>query len=124
FKAYAASRLATVFFTQELAARLEPRNVTANCLHPGHVATGMWNLWPKRKLLGRIIGSIMSRFLMTPDQGAETTLYLALSEDPAGITGKYFSKSMQADANPQCANQAVQQRLWKLSEELTGIASR
>ena len=121
FRAYAASRLATVLFTQELALRVKDFGVTVNSLHPGHVSTNIWNLWPKRKLLTRLLGFIMNRFLRTPEEGAATPVYLAGSEEPAGMTGTYFDSCRPAKTNPVCSDSMLRRHLWELSEKLTGI---
>jgi NAD(P)-dependent dehydrogenase (short-subunit alcohol dehydrogenase family) len=120
FRAYAASRLATVLFTQELAERLLDQGITANSLHPGHVATNIWSLWPKLKPLNNILLKIMARFLLTAEEGAETSLYLACSEDVAGETGRYYDKCLPADVNPICSDRGLRRRLWDVSSELTG----
>ena len=121
FKAYASSRLATALFTAELADRLKGTGVTANSLHPGHVATNIWNLSPGHPFVGRALKGIMRHFLITPEEGAATTLYLACSDEVAGVTGKYFDKCRPAEANPLCEDSELRKRLWDVSEELTSI---
>lgn len=120
FKAYAASRLATALFTRELADRLQNTGITANTLHPGHAATNIWNLFPGYPAIGRLINGMMRRFLITPEEGAKTTLYLAGSPDVEGVTGSYFDKSLPAEGNPACEDRDMRKKLWDLSIELTG----
>jgi NAD(P)-dependent dehydrogenase (short-subunit alcohol dehydrogenase family) len=134
FKAYAASRLATVFFTQELAERLadtatgresddqQTATITANCLHPGHVATNIWSIWKEGSPMNRLLGWVMKRFLISPEEGALTSLYLAGSDEVADVTGKYFDECRQGETNPLCADRTLQKGLWEVSEELTGIS--
>jgi len=121
-KAYGASRLATVFFTQELAERLKEKDITVNSLHPGHVDTNMWDLWgPERKWYQSIINGIIKFFLISAEEGAQTSIYLASSNEVKGITGKYFAKKKMKAASKKCSNIKLQKELWQLSERLTGI---
>src|ERR1700680_4313346 len=84
-RAYGQSKLALVLFTYELARRLEGTGVTANCLHPGFVATNI----AQRDLprLARIAAKLIFRFGTSPEKGANTSLYLATSPDIEGVTG-------------------------------------
>ena len=87
---YSASKLMNILFTYELARRLQGKNVTANCLHPGVVATGFGRNdegWLKALIR---IGSV---FFISPEKGAETSIYLATSDDVEGVSGKYFASA-------------------------------
>ena len=86
-KAYSQSKLALVLFTYELARRLEGTGVTANCLHPGAVATNIWG-----RPLGpfSFLGRLSRLFLISPEKGAKTSVYLVTSKAVEGVTGKYF----------------------------------
>jgi NAD(P)-dependent dehydrogenase (short-subunit alcohol dehydrogenase family) len=89
FKAYSQSKLANVLFTFELSRRLKGIGVTANCFHPGTVRTNFG------KGLGGIGGAIfplIGVFMIPPEKGSETQVYLASSPDVEGVTGKYFSR--------------------------------
>ena len=121
FKAYANSRLATVLFTQELAERLVDTRVTVNALHPGHVATGIWNLWPKQKRLQSVLNKVLNMFMISPEQGAQTSIYLATSGDIAGITGKYFDNKETKLPSPICNDKELQVALWQHSAVLVGL---
>ena len=122
FKAYGASRLATVFFTQELAERLKGKDIMVNALHPGHVDTNMWNLWGAgRKWYQSMINGIIKHFLISPEEGAQTSIYLASSNEVKGVTGKYFAKEKIKAASKKCSDIKLQKELWQLSERLTGI---
>jgi NAD(P)-dependent dehydrogenase (short-subunit alcohol dehydrogenase family) len=119
FKAYARSKLANVLFTYELARRLEGTGVTANCLHPGVVRTNF----------GRVSDSAMgwgarvaAPFMISPEKGAKTSIYLASSPEVEGVTGKYFVKSKPARSSALSYNVEAARRLWDVSARLTGVA--
>jgi NAD(P)-dependent dehydrogenase (short-subunit alcohol dehydrogenase family) len=117
-KVYAQSKLANVLFTYTLAERLAGTGITVNCLHPGVVASGFGQYAsPAMKKLF----SLLRPFLLTPEKGARTTLYLALSDEAAGITGKYFKNKKQVASSALSYDKDMQTKLWALSEELTGI---
>jgi NAD(P)-dependent dehydrogenase (short-subunit alcohol dehydrogenase family) len=120
FLAYAASKLAIVFFTQELAERLEGR-VRVNAVHPGHVATHMWEIFPRFPLLQSMLNMISNQLMISTDEAADSILYLTTAEEIAGISGKYFDEKVQRAASKKCRNLAFQKDLFKLSEKLTSI---
>jgi NAD(P)-dependent dehydrogenase (short-subunit alcohol dehydrogenase family) len=114
--AYSRSKLANVMFTFALARRLEGTGVTANCLHPGVVAT---NLLPRRL---RLIKPLLSRVIFNPERGAQTTLYLALSSEVTGMNGRYFDEHhVVQTASPIACDVALQESLWSASERWTGL---
>lgn len=115
-RAYGTSKLANICFTFELARRLEGRGVTANCLHPGVVAT---NFGASASSLFRFAVKAVQPFLLDADQGAATTIYLASSPDVEGVTGKYFIRKKVAKTSAEAADPAVARRLWEVSERLT-----
>jgi len=90
WRAYGRSKLANILFTRELARRLERTGVTANCLHPGFVATGFGDNNRSPLRLGIAIGKLVAAIPV--QRGAETSVYLASSPDLDGVTGKYFSR--------------------------------
>jgi retinol dehydrogenase 12 len=116
-RAYSQSKLANVLFTYALARRLEGAGITANCLHPGGVATGFGQNTPGAlKLLMRLVRP----FLITPEQGAATSIYLASSPDVEGVSGKYFAKCKSARSSAASHDEALQERLWALSATQIG----
>ena len=118
---YAQTKLANVLFTKELARRLKDTCVTANALHPGTVATG---------LFGRFLGlPRWLRFLsdwygISPEEGAETSIYLATAPEVANATGEYFKNRRPYPCNPIAEDPQVAARLWELSEAMTGLKER
>jgi NAD(P)-dependent dehydrogenase (short-subunit alcohol dehydrogenase family) len=120
-KAYGRSKLANLYFTYELARRLEGASVTANTMHPGFVRTNMAanNGWLVRLFLPLVhLGSL------TPEQGARTIVYLASSPEVEGITGKFFVREREMASDPVSYDESAAQRLWEVSEEMTGLSGR
>lgn len=117
-KAYGQSKLANVLFTYELARRLEGTGVSANCLHPGVVRTNI-----TRDLPGFIkpFANIFLRFVLSPERGAETSIYLASSPEVEGVTGRYFEKCAEAPSNEESRDEQIAKRLWKISVGMTGV---
>ena len=117
---YGQSKLANILFTYELARRLAGTGVTVNCLHPGAIASGLWtnNGWFAQFLMqaGRL-------FLKTPEQGAQTTIYLATSDKVEGVTGKYFANCREKASNKESYEADVARRLWEISEKMTAASS-
>jgi NAD(P)-dependent dehydrogenase (short-subunit alcohol dehydrogenase family) len=120
FQTYGASKLANILFTYELARRLEGSGVTANCLHPGFVGTnfGQGGGGPVALLL-----RAARPFILTPEQGAQTSIYLAASPEVEGITGKYFVDRRPRTSSAQSYSREAQARLWTISEELAGLVT-
>jgi NAD(P)-dependent dehydrogenase (short-subunit alcohol dehydrogenase family) len=121
-KVYGLSKLANVYFTTELARRLETTGVTANCLHPGTVATGYGRDGDTHGLFTLGL-RIASPFFMSPEKGALTSVYLSSSPEVANVTGKYFIKCREKKLSPFAADPEAAKRLWKESEELISQAS-
>ncbi|MDH3640862.1 MAG: SDR family NAD(P)-dependent oxidoreductase [Gammaproteobacteria bacterium] len=120
-RVYSRSKLANVMMTLALARRLEATTVAANCLHPGVVAS---NIVPADSPVLRWAGNLklVKRFMRTTEQGAATSIYLALSPEVDGISGKYFNEHQQMiEPSPLACDVDAQERLWQKSLELTGI---
>lgn len=118
FKAYGATKLANILFTRELASRLKGSGVTANCLHPGVVAT---NIFSGLGVLGRLFGVVSRPFLLSASRGAETTVHLATAADVAGTSGEYFARRRPVDTSAAGRDEAMGRRLWEQSAAMTGI---
>lgn len=115
YAAYNQSKLMNVLFSNALAHRLRGKGVTSNTLHPGAVRSG-FNYNPGGLI--QIVFSLTKLFLITPEQGAQTSLYLATSPEVEGVSGQYFANKKQRRANPIAYDKAAQERLWALSEHL------
>jgi NAD(P)-dependent dehydrogenase (short-subunit alcohol dehydrogenase family) len=120
FAAYGRSKLANILFTRELARRLGGTSVTANCLHPGFVATRFGEgsggvlqaLFPIAKL-----------FALSPEKGAETIVYLASSPEVAAATGLYYVKRQPTTPSAEARDDTAAARLWAESEKIAAGAA-
>ncbi len=117
-RAYCQSKLANVLWTYELARRLQGSGVTANCFHPGVVATSFGG----GISLFRWFYRVARRFVRTPEKGAETAIYLASSPEVEGVTGKYFYDCKPIQSSARSYDQATARRLWQVSAQLTGLS--
>jgi NAD(P)-dependent dehydrogenase (short-subunit alcohol dehydrogenase family) len=118
YKVYGRSKLCNILFTRELARRWSGMGVTANCLHPGFVATrfgdGSGGFLSRAVRLAKI-------FAISPEKGAETIVYLASSPDVAGVSGEYFYQCRPATPTREARDDAAAERLWMESARLAGI---
>ena len=113
-RAYAQSKLANILFTYELAARLTGTGVTANCLHPGYVNTGLMRESPDW------MRALWRPFLPNADRGARSALYLATAPELNTVTGGYFERCRPARSSRRSYDAAARRRLWDASAALTG----
>ena len=113
--AYAQSKLANVMHTFALARRMAGTGISVNCLHPGVVATNLLPRWL------RVIKPLFTRVMLDAERGARTTIYLALDQSVAGITGHYFDEyQVPRSASPLANDVELQESLWTMSAEWTG----
>jgi NAD(P)-dependent dehydrogenase (short-subunit alcohol dehydrogenase family) len=105
YSAYATSKLANILFTRALAARLAGSNVTANCLHPGVVDT-------------KLLHAGFSMKGASVEKGARTSVYLATSDQVAGVTGEYFDNCRAATTSRRARDEKLAEALWHRSEAL------
>jgi NAD(P)-dependent dehydrogenase (short-subunit alcohol dehydrogenase family) len=120
--AYANSKLANVCFTLDLAAQLEDTGITVNAVHPGHVATNIWRIWPEERWYQTLLIKIMNRAAISAQEGAQPSIYLATSDEVRGVTGQYFDKQQPKAVSPKCDDLHMRRALWQLSEELVGLS--
>jgi NAD(P)-dependent dehydrogenase (short-subunit alcohol dehydrogenase family) len=119
--AYGASKLANILFTLELANRLAGSGVTANCLHPGVVATNIFTAFGGRT--GKVFTVLLRPFMLSPADGAKTSIYLASSPEVANVTGKFFDKCRAVMPTAAAQDSAAAKRLWEISAKLTRLSS-
>ena len=118
FKVYGRSKLCNILYTRELARRWAGTGITANCLHPGFVATRFGDR--SGGLLSYGV-RIAKTFAISPQKGADTLVYLASSPEVANVSGGYFYKCRPATPSKEAQDDAAAQRLWLETARLAGI---
>lgn len=120
-KQYSNSKLANVLFTYALANKMMGKGIVANAVDPGGVATnfarnnGLWH-WLKHRIY-----YLKKRQLLTPEQGAETLVFLSSADGVVGITGKYYCEMKEKRSSDISYDKALQEKLWEFSVTLSGI---
>lgn len=114
-KAYSTSKLANILFTSELARHLDGTSVTTNSLHPGIIASGF-----ARNNTGVVgfFAKVAAPFLMSAENGAKTSIFLATDPSVSKVSGQYFDKSKTKTPSREARDPAIARRLWNVSEEL------
>ena len=119
WRAYQQSKLANIYFTYELARRIEGSGVSANCLHPGFVATRFGN--NNSGWLRAVFGVAKSLLAKSEADGAKTSIYLAGSPEVAAVSGKYFDDCKVVRSSPVSYDENIARELWRASEKLVGL---
>ncbi|HXQ60427.1 MAG TPA: SDR family oxidoreductase [Acidimicrobiales bacterium] len=122
-RVYGMSKLANIYFTTELARRMQGSNVTANCLHPGTVATGYGRDGDAKGLLAFGV-KVIAPFVLSAEKGARTSVYLASSPELSTVSGKYFIKSRVRQPSKAALDADAARRLWEVSEQLIADAGK
>lgn len=115
FREYGRSKLANILFTRRLARLLEGRDITVNCLHPGAVATSLGT--QNGGFISRNLPKLLKPFFRSPEQGAQTSIYLCSSDEVAGITGEYFIDCKPRKPKPWARDDNEADRLWTYTEQ-------
>jgi NAD(P)-dependent dehydrogenase (short-subunit alcohol dehydrogenase family) len=121
-RAYGTGKLANILFTSELDRRYAGQGITTAAFHPGVVRTNF--AAESTSPFRHAYKTLLNRFMLTPDQGADTMLWLI--NGTAGkdwISGAYYAKRALAKANPQAYDAELARGLWEKSEELVKAAS-
>jgi NAD(P)-dependent dehydrogenase (short-subunit alcohol dehydrogenase family) len=119
WRVYGQSKLANLLFTYELARQVAGTGITVNALHPGGVAS---NFASNQSGITKLVASLL-RFGLSPEQGAQTSVYLASSPEVKDVTGQYFINCRPARSSPASHDAAAAARLWQVSAELTRLPS-
>jgi NAD(P)-dependent dehydrogenase (short-subunit alcohol dehydrogenase family) len=118
FRVYGTSKLCNILFTRALAKRLQGTGVTANCLHPGFVATRFGD--HSGGMLAPLVRAAKF-FAISPEEGAKTIIHLASAPDVAGTSGDYFVKSQPAVPTRTARNDALAEKLWEKTAALAKL---
>jgi NAD(P)-dependent dehydrogenase (short-subunit alcohol dehydrogenase family) len=116
-RGYGRSKLCNILFTRELAARLDPGEVIATCLHPGMVATGIG----QRGGLLELGWRVLKPFMLSPEKGAETPVFLATTSHPKLFHGGYVIRKVLTQPDPAALDGGLARRLWDESARLVGL---
>ncbi len=114
FREYGRSKLANILFTKYLAEQLKGQGVTVNCLHPGAVATSLGT--QNGGFVSRNLPRLLKPFFRSPDQGAQTSIYLCCSDEVADVSGEYFVNCKRKRPKPWAQNTVEADRLWAYTE--------
>lgn len=114
-KTYASSKLLVVLWSRELSRRLMSSGITANCVHPGVVATDAFRDYPSW------FNALMSRLISKPEVGASPVVYLATSPQLAGVTGEYFCKKERRPLSGPAAADDLGHRVWEYGTTLAAV---
>jgi NAD(P)-dependent dehydrogenase (short-subunit alcohol dehydrogenase family) len=117
-RAYNQSKLANLLFTYELDRRLKGEPVTVNALHPGFVNT---RIGKQHWLVGPVLDILHFFFAKSPEEGAQTSVYLATSPEVEGVSGKYFIDEEPVRSSSPSYDEDAARRLWEISEKMTGL---
>jgi len=120
-RVYGMTKLANISFTTELARRLAGTTATANCLHPGTVATGYGRDGDASGILAFGL-KVAKPFMLSAAKGARTSVYLASSPEVAAVSGQYFIKCRPRQPSKAARDETAAKRLWDISEELVARA--
>lgn len=116
---YYVSKYANICFTLELARKLEGTNITANCLHPGMVDSGIWRNVPFPLNIPTKL--IVKGMFKTPAQGCQTSVFLAVSDEVEGVSGKYFMDCKERGLSSGATEVSKARKLWEFSEKLANL---
>jgi NAD(P)-dependent dehydrogenase (short-subunit alcohol dehydrogenase family) len=117
-RAYAQSKLANILFTRKLARMLQGTGITVNALHPGGVSTRLYEKMPA------FTKPFIQYLLDAPKKGARTSIYVALSPEVEGLSGKYFARRKEKKPSAQALSDSAADRLWDISCDYTGLSQK
>jgi NAD(P)-dependent dehydrogenase (short-subunit alcohol dehydrogenase family) len=120
FEAYGRSKLADLLFTYELSRRIEPEQVAVVALHPGTTKT---TLFRPRNPVERVVMPILNIKARSPQQAADTAVWLATSDDIRGLHGRYVGDRRVVESSAESQDPEIATRLWNITAEMTGLGS-
>ena len=117
---YSASKLGNIYFTRELARRLEGSDITVNAVHPGLIFTNL-GIGNNPGLAQKVLGAIWSKFSLDESEGHRSPFYAATAPELEGVTGQYIADCRVSELKPIALKEAPAKRLWEVSEATTGV---
>jgi retinol dehydrogenase-12 len=117
-RVYGTSKLCNILFTRELAKRAP--ELRANCFHPGVVRTGFGK---NERGIWKVLTTVGGPFFRSPERGARSLVWLALSEQAAGLTGEYVQDEKVLAPSAQAQDETLAEGLWERSVELAGLSA-
>lgn len=120
FFTYCRSKLANIYFTQELARMMEGKKVTAYAVHPGYVQSN-WTCHFSF-LFQLLMKVIMFMFYVSCEAGAQTVIHCAVADEVVAHSGGYFSDCRPANLQAFAKDAGVAKKLWEASERLVKLA--
>ncbi|KAK9717807.1 short chain dehydrogenase [Popillia japonica] len=121
FAMYSDSKLCNILFTTELAKRLAETGVTVNALHPGVIYTNFLN--STSGILKDIFSFVIKYFFLTSEEGAQTQIYLSVSNDVANVSGGFFDKCKQIEIYQTAQDPDLAAKVWEKSEEYAKLSN-
>ena len=115
-RVYGTSKLCNVLFTRELARRAP--ELHANCFHPGVVRTAFAK---NERGIWKVVATLGAPFFRSPEHGARSLVWLAVSDDAAALTGAYIQDEKEVTPSPQAQDDNLARGLWERSAELVGL---
>lgn len=116
--AYATSKLANILFTKELQRRLAGSTATASCFEPGMVRTQFGGLGSDQGFLLNLVYAVAKPFAISPEEGADSLVWLATAPEAAALKGAFVSKRKAVTPQKQALDPHLAADLWTLGERL------
>lgn len=116
---YNCSKLANILVANELSRKLNGTGVTVNSLHPGVVATDIFRQMPK--LICTVVKFLVGFVFKSPEEGAQTSIYLAVSEEVEGVSGRYFADCKEAKMSKAAMDKSLAKKLWERSKAFVDL---
>lgn len=116
---YHCSKLANILVANELSRKLNGTGVTVNSLHPGVVATDIFRQMPK--LICTVVKFLVGFVFKSPEEGAQTSIYLAVSEEVEGVSGRYFADCKEAKMSKAAMDKSLAKKLWERSKAFVDL---
>jgi NAD(P)-dependent dehydrogenase (short-subunit alcohol dehydrogenase family) len=118
FEAYGRSKLAGLVFTYELSRRIDPGRVAVVAMHPGTAKT---TLFRPRNPVERVVMSILNIKARSPQQAADTTVWLATNDEARALHGRYVGGRQVVESSAESQDPGIATRLWNITAEMTGL---